>query len=145
MRRTAVINVRKACGPDASQIREIFLACYEADYPFPEFYDLPLLTKLIYSDDTLLLVAEDKASGRLLGTASVILEIGAYSDLIGEFGRLAVRPEARNQGIGKLLMAERLRLVQDRLHVGLIEGRVAHPYTLKIAEAHGFAVVGFSR
>jgi hypothetical protein len=62
---------------------------------------------------------------------------------VGEFGRLAVLPEARNAGVGKLLMNERLRRVQGRLQVGLSEVRVAHPYSLRIAQAHRFAAVGF--
>jgi GNAT superfamily N-acetyltransferase len=138
-----MITIREACGADAPAIREIFLTCYGTEYPHPQYYDLAMLTRMIYSDDTLLLVAEDTDTGKVVGTASVILEVGAYSDLVGEFGRLAVHPEARHHGIGKLLMAERLKRVQDRLHIGLIEGRVAHPYTLKIAEAHQFSVVGF--
>src|SRR5262249_41561303 len=138
-----VINIREARGSDAPAIREIFLACYGADYPYSQYYDVQLLTRMIYSEDSLILVAEDTDTGEVMGTASVILEIGAYSDLVGEFGRLAVHPKARQRGIGKQLMAERLRLVQDRLHVGLIEGRVAHPFTLRIAEAQQFAVVGF--
>ena len=36
-------------------------------------------------DDTILLVAEDRATNRVVGTASVILEIGANADLLGEF------------------------------------------------------------
>lgn len=138
-----MIHLREALPADAAAIRDIFLACYGDDYPYEQFRDVAQLTKLIYSDDTLLLVAEDSESGRVLGTASVILEIGAYSDLVGEFGRLAVHPDARHRGIGKLLMDERLARVRDRLHVGLAEARVVHPYTLKIAESHGFHVVGF--
>jgi GNAT superfamily N-acetyltransferase len=138
-----MITIREACGADAADIREVFLACYGADYPSPQCYDVALLTRMIYSEDTLLLVAEDTDAGKVVGTGSVILEAGTYSDLVGEFGRLAVHPQARRHGIGKQLMAERLRRVRDRLHVGLIEGRVAHPYTLQIAGAHRFAPVGF--
>ncbi len=138
-----MITIREATAADAAAIRDVFLACYGADYPYAQFYDPRLLTRLIYSEDALLLVAEDTEANKVVGTASVILEAGAYSDLVGEFGRLAVHPDARNQGIGKRLMAERLARVRDRLHLGLIEGRVAHPYTLKIAEAAGFAIVGF--
>ena len=47
------------------------------------------------------------------------------------------------RGIGKLLFSERLKRVQDRLQVGLVEARATHPYSLRIAEAHQFAVVGF--
>jgi hypothetical protein len=42
-----------------------------------------------------------------------------------------------------MLMSERLQRVRDRLHVGLVEARVAHPFSLRISEAHGFAPVGF--
>jgi GNAT superfamily N-acetyltransferase len=138
-----MITVREATGRDVPDIREIFLACYGTDYTDPRYYDEALLTRLVYSDDSLLLVAEDADAGRVIGTASVDLEIGAHSDLVGEFCRLAVHPASRQHGIGKLLMSERLKRVQERLQVGLVEARVTHPYSLKIAEAYQFAVVGF--
>jgi hypothetical protein len=62
---------------------------------------------------------------------------------VGEFCRLAVRPAYRQHGVGKLLFSERLRRVQDRLQVGLVEARTAHPYSVRIAEAHEFAPVGY--
>lgn len=138
-----MIHVREAGPNDVDAIRAIFLSCYGADYPYAQFYDPHQLTKLVYSDDTLLLVAEDTDTGEVVGTASVILEIGAYSDLVGEFGRLAVHPSGRQRGAGTRLMETRLAMVRDRLHVGLIEARVAHPYTLRIAESQGFHPVGF--
>jgi GNAT superfamily N-acetyltransferase len=138
-----MITVREAAGRDVPAIQEIFLASYGTDYTDRRYYDESLLTRLVYSDDSLLLVAEDSKSGRVVGTASVDLEVGAHSDLVGEFGRLAVHPDWRQHGVGKLLMSERLRCVQDRLQVGLVEARVAHPYSVKIAEAHQFAAVGF--
>jgi ribosomal protein S18 acetylase RimI-like enzyme len=138
-----MIAIREASGSDVPAIRDIFLACYGTAYPYAQYYDEQALNKLVYSDDTLLLVAEDAENKRIAGTASVILEVGAYADLVGEFGRLAVHPEARHQGIGKLLMAERIRRVQDRLQVGVVDARAAHPYSMKIAEANGFSVVGY--
>jgi len=138
-----MIIVREATGQDAPAIREIFQASYGTEYTDPRYYDDALLTKLIYSDDSLLLVAEDTEQRKVIGTASVDLEVGAHSDLVGEFGRLAVDPAYRQRGIGQLLMRERVARVQDRLQVGLVEARVAHPYSLRIAEAHQFAVVGF--
>src|SRR5262249_8834932 len=120
-----------------------FLACYGTDYSDARYYEEPLLTRMVYSDDNLILVAEDSATGRVVGTGSVILQVGAYADLVGGFGRLAVHPDSRHQGVGKALMSERLGRVQERLHVGLSEARATHPYAQKIAEAHGFAVVGF--
>jgi GNAT superfamily N-acetyltransferase len=138
-----MIIVREATSADVSAITAIFHACYGSAHSDTRFYDPNALNKLVISDDTVVLVAEDQDSGKILGTGSVILEVGAYADLTGEFGRMAVLPEARNQGIGKLLMQERLRRVEGRLQIGLIEGRTAHPYTLNIAEGHQFTPVGF--
>jgi GNAT superfamily N-acetyltransferase len=138
-----MITVREATGRDVAAIREVFLATYGTDYTDPRYYDDALLTRLVYSDSSLLLVAEDTEPGKVIGTASVDLEVGAHSDLVGEFCRLAVHPDYRQRGVGKLLLSERLRRVEGRLQVGLVEARTAHPFTLKIAEAHRFAVVGF--
>jgi GNAT superfamily N-acetyltransferase len=138
-----MIVVREAASADVPAITEIFQACYGRAYSDWRFYDASALNKLVISDDTLVLVAQDDTTGKILGTGSVILEVGAYADLTGEFGRLAVLPEARNLGIGKLLMEERLRRIEGRLQIGIIEGRTAHPYTLKIAERYQFNPVGF--
>src|SRR6516162_7288849 len=138
-----MITVREATGQDVAAIREIFLATYGTDYTDTRYYNDALLTRLVYSDDSLLLVAEDTETGKVVGTASVDLEVGAHSDLVGEFCRLAVHPDWRQHGIARLLMTERLRAVEDRLQVGLVEARVTHPYSLRIAESQRFAVVGF--
>jgi N-acetylglutamate synthase-like GNAT family acetyltransferase len=138
-----MITVREATGSDVPAIRDIFLATYGTDHSDARFYQEAALIRMVYSEGSLLLVAEEAETGRVVGTASVLLEVGAYSDLVGEFGRLAVHPAARHHGVGGLLMRERLRLVQDRLQVGLSEARVAHPFSLKIGEAHQFAPVGF--
>lgn len=137
-----MIEVREATGGDVRALREIFLACYGDDYS-PQYYDESQLTRLVYSDNSLLLVAEDTETGQVLATASVDLEVGARSDLVAEFGRLAVHPTARGRGIGDLLMTHRLQRVQDRIQVGLVETRMTHPYALKIAESHGFVPAGF--
>ena len=138
-----MIIVREANRDDAKEIARIFLACYGDDYAYPQFYDLELLTKMIYTDDTVILVAEDSETGDVLGTASVICQVGAHSDLAGEFGRLAVDPVHRNRGVGKVLMQERLNRIERRLEIGTMDARVVHPYTLKIAEKNGFCAVGF--
>jgi CRP-like cAMP-binding protein/GNAT superfamily N-acetyltransferase len=137
-----MIEIREARANDVAAIRDVFHACYGSDYTYPQFYDLDGLTRMVYSENQVLIVAEDTNRGQIVGTASVILEVGAFADLVGEFGRLAVLPECRNGGVGRLLMGERLRLVRDRLHVGIVDARTAHPYSLKIAEVHGFAPVG---
>lgn len=138
-----MIQIRVAVESDAPWIREIFQATYGEDYAYPEFYEEPFLKKLIYSDDTLVLVAEDDEEGRVVGTASVVLESGAYTDLVGEFGRLAVHPTSWGRNIGGELLEERIKRVADRLHVGFMEARVTHPFSLTNGLRHGFAPVGF--
>lgn len=138
-----MIAVRVAVGRDVPAIREVVMATYGTDYTDARYYDDAQLTRLVYSDGSLLLVAEEVETGQVVGTASVDFEVGADSDLIGEFGRLAVHPDFRHRGVATSLMAERLARVQDRLQVGLVEARVAHPYSVRIAEAHQFALVGF--
>lgn len=135
--------VREATGADVASIRDIFCATYGTGYTDARYYDDALLTRLVYSDDSVLLVAENTDTRKIVGTASVDLEVGAHSDLVGEFCRLAVHPESRRHGIGKLLFNERLSRVKDRLQVGLVEARASHPFSMKIAEAHQFAAVGF--
>ncbi|UCG76545.1 MAG: GNAT family N-acetyltransferase [Gemmatimonadota bacterium] len=138
-----MIKVRLARDTDASAIAEIFRATYGAAYPYPQFYDPYELKRLIFADDTIVIVAEDLGAGRVVGTASVLEEKGAYTDLGGEFGRLAVHPEARHRGIGRRLMEARLKLVKDRLHIGIVEARIVQPASAKIAAAHGFTAVGY--
>lgn len=138
-----MIRVRTAVESDAESIAELFQAVYGKDYSYPLFYDPHLLKKLIYSDDSVVVVAVDEASGCILGTASVLEEAGAYTDLVGEFGRLAVHPDARQQGIGRMLMAARLERVQGRLHVGLVEARLVRTFSSRISLAFRFAPVGY--
>ena len=138
-----MITIREARDTDVQGIIDIYLATYGQDYAYPQYYEEYEIKKLIFSDETLMLVAEDTDAERIVGTASVILEVGAYTDLVGEFGRLAVHPEYRRRGIGTQLLEQRLLSVKDRLHVGVIEARVTHPFTQAIALKQGFAAVGF--
>lgn len=135
--------VREAREADIGEIREIFEVVYGGDYPHHEVFDELWLKRSIFGDDVLILVAEDTTAGRIAGTGSVMLDFGAHSDLVGEFGRLAVRPEYRRQHVGHLLMERRLDAIRDRLHVGLVVARTVHPYAQQISLAHGFAPVGF--
>ncbi len=138
-----MIEIREARDDDARGIIEVYLAAYGEDYTYPQYYEEHELKKLIFSDQTFMLVAEDSDTGRIAGTASVMLEVGAYTDLVGEFGRLAVHPDCRKQGIGTRLLEQRVSTVKDRLHVGIIEARLTHPFTQAIALKQGFAPVGF--
>lgn len=135
--------IREATDGDVEQIRDLFLAVYGEHYAHPQFYDLLVLKRMVFTPDTLLLVATDKQNGKVLGTASVLFDSGAHADLVGEFGRLVVHPDARGRGIGNLLMEERLARIADRLQLAAADCRVVHPLAQRIAIGHGFAPVGF--
>ena len=138
-----MIEIRQARESDVAGIRDIFLASYSVDYPYAAFYEERELKRLIYGDDTLMLVATESANDEILGTASVVLERGAYTDLIGEFGRLAVHPDGRGQGIAGQLLRARIEGVRDRLHVGFMEARVVHAFSVCNGLTHGFVPVGY--
>lgn len=138
-----MISIREATEEDVESISNVFVAAYGEDYAHPEFYDTQVLKKLIFDDDALILVAVDDRSGRILGTGSVILDLGAFGDLLGEFGRLVVHPEGRNRGIGKALMKARVEQVQERLHIAVVENRAVHPFSQRISQTHGFSCAGF--
>ncbi|MCB9764224.1 MAG: GNAT family N-acetyltransferase [Alphaproteobacteria bacterium] len=139
----APLEIREALESDVPAIRDIFMSVYGADYPYRNFYDPGWLKRSVFTDDILMLVAADSDSGAVLGTASVVFDIGAHSDLLGEFGRLAVHTDARGRGVGRHLMAARVQYVQERLHVGVVENRCVHPYSQRISHRHGFVPVGF--
>ncbi|MCA9068135.1 MAG: GNAT family N-acetyltransferase [Planctomycetaceae bacterium] len=137
-----MIQIRPALETDVEAIRGIFQAVYGQDYAYPQFYEPHSLKKMIFSDETALLVAEDTETHEVLGTASVLLDIGAHADLVAEFGRLAVHPKGRGKGTGQALMTARIKEVEDRLHVGLVENRCAHEFSQRISYRHGFRPVG---
>lgn len=137
------LRVREATDDDIGAIRDLFTDVYHGEYPYRGFFDLAWLRRSIFRDDILTLVAEDTDTSRVLGTASVLFDVGAYSDLIGEFGRLAVHAEARGRGIAKALMEARIEFSAPRLHVGIVENRTVHPFSQRVSMAHDFAAVGF--
>ena len=84
------VVIRDAEESDIGGIQKIFTACYADHYVYPQYYDAERLKRLIFDRDVVFLVVAEKESGRILGTGSVIVDIGASGDLMGEFGRLAV-------------------------------------------------------
>lgn len=140
--RATRIRTRLARPTDIAAIRQVFLDTYGDNYAYPQFYDEAALLGMVHADDVVVTVAEDEATSELVGTASVVEKVGGWQDLLGEMGRLAVRPPDRNRGVGTALMGERLRQASGRLEVVYAENRTAHPYSQRISRRHGFVPVG---
>ncbi len=87
------VTVREATEADVARVMEIFTAVYGTEYPYRGFYDERWVKRAVYSDDIIMLVAVD-AQEVPLGTASIVFDMGAHSDLLAEFGRLAVHTPA---------------------------------------------------
>ncbi|MEE4173500.1 MAG: GNAT family N-acetyltransferase [Xanthomonadales bacterium] len=136
-------TIREARESDVPGILELFATTYGRDYPYAGFMDEAWLKRAVFNDNLLMLVAEAQPDGDILGTASVVFDIGTHSDLLGELGRLVVSAEARGLGIGTQLMAGRLERIRERLHVAIVENRTPHPFSQRISLDFDFAPVGF--
>ncbi len=126
---------------DVPEIMDLFIKIYGKDYPFKKFYDTKWITKSIYSDDNLFMVAKEK--NKIIGTGSVFLTAGGFSDLIGEFGRLVVDPEYGGKGAGTEITNGLIDSVSDMIQFGFAECRVVHFGAQKICERCGFFTTGF--
>ncbi len=135
------MEIKKAEESDIEQIMDLFIRIYGKEYPFKKFYDTMWLTKSIYSDDNLLMVAKEK--NQIIGTGSVFLTAGSFSDLIGEFGRLVVDPKHSGKGVGTKLMTNLMDSVSEMIQFGFAECRVVHTGAQKISEHCGFSPTGF--
>jgi predicted N-acetyltransferase YhbS len=65
------VTLREATAADAAGVVAVYHAAYGDGYVHPRFYDEHEIRKMIYDDDTLMLVAEDDESGRIVGAAAV--------------------------------------------------------------------------
>ena len=135
------MDIVQAEESDVKQIMKLFIKIYGPDYPFQNFYDTMWLTKSIYSDDNIFVVAKD--NNKIVGTGSVFLTAGSYSDLIGEFGRLIVDPEHSKKGAGSEIMDSLIDSVSNMIQFGYAECRAVHPGAQKICERSGFYPTGF--
>ncbi|MBM3498138.1 MAG: GNAT family N-acetyltransferase [Armatimonadetes bacterium] len=135
------MEIRRIDEQDVEGTIAVYHAVYGDGFPFQEFYDARWVKKGVFDDDIAWFVAED--DGQIVGSAAVMLNVGDADDLIGEFGRLVVDPEARSGGIGTRLIEACLAHAQGRVEVGFAECRVAHPGAQKICSRSGFAPVGF--
>ena len=74
--------IRQIQEQDVDQVVALYHKAYGDDFPFKDFYDSYWVKKGVFSDDMLWNVAED--NGKIVGSATVITNVGDHSDLIGE-------------------------------------------------------------
>ena len=135
------MEISQADEKDVPQIMDLFIKIYGRDYPFKKFYDTMWLTKSIYSDDNIFMVA--KENNRIIGTGSVFLTAGGFSDLIGEFGRLVVDPDYGRKGAGTQILTGLIDSVSKMIQFGFAECRAVHCGAQKISERCEFFPTGF--
>ena len=135
------MEITQAQESDVSQIMDLFVKVYGRDYPFQSFYDPMWLTKSIYSDDNIFMVAKEK--DKIIGTGSVFLTAGGFSDLIGEFGRMVVDPKHGRKGAGTEILTGLMDSVSEMIQFGFAECRSVHSGAQKISERCGFFPTGF--
>ncbi|HWR57615.1 MAG TPA: GNAT family N-acetyltransferase [Thermodesulfovibrionales bacterium] len=141
MKSSEDVIIRPAEEPDIADVKSLFVAAYGEDYPFTQFYDTAWLKKALFDDNTLFMVAG--MGGRIVGTVSAIYTAGNLSDLIGEFGRLVVHPDARGHNVASKLFDSALDKASQVILFGFAEARTVHSASQRILERQGFAPIGF--
>jgi RimJ/RimL family protein N-acetyltransferase len=135
------MEISRADESDVPQIMNLFIKNYGPEYPFKKFYDPKWLTKSIYSDDNIFLIAKER--NQVIGSGSVFLTAGGLSDLIGEFGRLVVDPSFCGKGVGTRIVNGLIDFISDMIQFGFAECRTVHIGSQKICERCGFHPTGF--
>jgi N-acetylglutamate synthase-like GNAT family acetyltransferase len=133
--------IREATRSDVDQVSRLFVRAYGEDYPFPGFYDTEWLTKSVYDDATLFLVAEE--AGDIIATGSIMLAAGGLSDLVGEMGRLVAEPSKRARGGAAELVAALIERTRERIQFHMAEVRTVHKGSQRLAEEFGWTACGF--
>jgi ribosomal protein S18 acetylase RimI-like enzyme len=104
------ITVRAAHPGDFEAVAQLTVAAYRADGQLPPGhpYEKTLSDVAARAEGGELLVAEDTATGALVGTVLFVLPGTRYAELSGpgeaEFRMLAVDPAAQGRGVGQTLV-----------------------------------------
>jgi ribosomal protein S18 acetylase RimI-like enzyme len=89
----------------------------EADLLADERIDLPQLLTKITAPDSMVLVAEDKATGEAVACCELARREGG----LAYFGMFAVRPDLQAAGIGRRMLAEAERIAGERWQCSRME------------------------
>lgn len=112
------IRVRLVTVDEYAQVGALSDAAYSYDYTLPDAYRASLREVAARAHEHEVWVAEDTATGELVGTVATPRPGGRISDLAREdeldFRLLAVSPTARRRGIGALLTNHVIALARQR-------------------------------
>lgn len=136
-----MVKVRLATAGDVLPVRDLFIAAYGHRYGVPEFYDTSWLTRWVYDDDAVFVVAEE--NGTIVGTMSALLATGDSDDLQALLGRMVTSPDRQGRGIGTALFRDIVARIEPRVHFAFGEARTAHDGSQKLCHAEGMAAVGY--
>ena len=136
------VRIRNIQEEDVQGVIDLYRAVYGDDFPFREFYDAGWVKRGVFSSEIIWIVAE-REDRRLLGSAAVLLNAADRDDLVGEFGRLVVHPDARSLDLGTRLVQAQIDYSQSFIEYAFAECRTAHVGAQKICTRLGFGVTGF--
>ena len=129
-----MIEVREAKLKDVEQIRELFQVAYGETYFYPQYYDVEELSRMVYDNDTIFLVAVDTKQQKFVAgphrSSSVCQPTTIWSENLDDWW---FTPIFDKRGIGKQLMNGRLERVKERLHLGVVENRATHTFSQRIS------------
>ena len=118
--------IRLVAETDVPKIAALYQEVYGENYPFREFYDTEWIKRGIYDKNIRWYIAADP-SGRLLGSAAVMIHVGDGDDLVSEIGRLVVHSDARGCNLGSRLVRE-VVAVAGSIQPLLLRGISHHPF-----------------
>lgn len=135
------ITIRLVEEGDVEKIATLYREVYGDDYPFKEFYDTEWIKRGVFDGNIRWYVAAEE-SGRLLGSAAVMINVGDADDLVSEIGRLVVHPGARGKNLGSRLTSAAVDVADQFGDFSFGECRTVHVGSQVILGREGFHPVG---
>jgi L-amino acid N-acyltransferase YncA len=141
--------IRPATPGDARLITQLYEEAYRPTdggsarehYPFPQILDVDRVAHAVKHQGVYWVVAAE--SGRVLGSAAALKNIGTAKDRVAEVFGIVVAADARKQGIGGSMLRYLRKALEDQASFILCESRTAVSAGWKVPKANGFLPMGF--
>ena len=145
------VRALQACEPLAGALAEVLIDCVEAGASVSFLAPLARATAVAFWNDALaaaargervVLVAEDLAQGRLLGTVQLVLAMPENQPHRADVAKMLVRRDARRQGVGAALMRAVERAATDASRTLLVLDTVTGSDAARLYERLGWQRCG---